>query len=353
MNKMRNKFVNHVMENKIRNINMKSKLLIGLIFIFAIFFLFSCSEKKEPLGISTHPEGWAKPSFPDFHGKAIETNSLTLESCQTCHGQDYQGGTSKVSCFSAGCHDAVYPHPDGFANPNSPNFHEHYFAEINWNLMACQACHGTSYDGEGVSDKNCLSCHISEGGPEACNTCHGSQNNAAPPKDLEGNTETTAQGVGAHQAHVAGTTLSTYRQGDCGKCHIMPASFDAPGHIDNTPHAEVPFSALATMNGELNTSYDRLDAKCDNVYCHGGFEFKKSDSKYPWVYADSVITGNNRTVYWNSVGTGQALCGSCHNLPPKGHIPEDNCGGCHADVVDNNLNIVNEYLHINGQIDVF
>jgi hypothetical protein len=335
---------------------MKRNILFGLISILIIAFLSGCAEKREPLEATTHPDGWDKEAFSTFHGKAIDSKSLTMASCQSCHGEDYQGGTSGVSCFQSGCHDAAYPHPDGFANPNSPNFHAEYLTEINWDLMACQACHGTSYDGKGVSDKNCLSCHTSAGGPEACNTCHGSQNNPAPPKDLEGDTETTDQGVGAHQAHVAGTTWSTFRQGDCGKCHIKPASYDAPGHIDDTPHAEVPFSALATMNGELNTTYDRLDAKCDNVYCHGGFEFKKSDSQYKWAYADSlnpVIKGRNRTMYWKFVGTGQALCGSCHGLPPEGHIAATTCGGCHSDVVDDNFNITNKFLHINGQKDVF
>jgi len=332
---------------------MKQEFLIGLISVLVFIFLFGCSQKREPLSISTHPEGWTKRAYDSFHGKAIDSNSLTLESCQSCHGEDYRGGTSEVSCFSSGCHDADYPHPDGFANPNSPNFHEEYFAEINWNLMACQPCHGASYDGEGVSDKSCLSCHKSAGGPEACNTCHGSQNNAAPPEDLEGHTQTTAPGVGAHQEHVAGTTWSTYKQGECSKCHIAPAAYSDPGHIDATPRAEVPFGGLATMNGQLNATYDKSNFKCDNVYCHGGFEFKKSDSQYQWAYADSIIRGNNPALYWNFVGTGQAVCGSCHGIPPEGHIAASECGGCHGDVVDNNFNITNKFLHINGQIDVF
>jgi hypothetical protein len=331
---------------------MKPKILIGLIFVFSILFLVSCSEKKEPLGISTHPEGWLTQSSPDFHGKVIVSKSLSTASCQACHGDSYEGGTSNVSCFASGCHN-IYPHPDGFANPSSPNFHKQYFAKINWNLMECQTCHGVSYDGNGVTEKNCLSCHKSADGPEACNTCHGSQNNPAPPEDLEGQTATTAPGVGAHQAHVVGTTWSTYKQGECSKCHAALTGFDDPAHIEMTPGAEVPFGALATMNGQLNTTYDMLNASCDNTYCHGGFEFKKSDSQYPWAYSDSLMSGNNPTMYWKYVGTGQAFCGSCHGLPPKGHVQVNTCGGCHADVVDDNFNITNKYLHINGEINVY
>jgi hypothetical protein len=340
------------MENKIRNITMKSNFLIGIIFIISVLLLASCTEKKEPLGISTHPDGWTTQSSSDFHGKVITSKSLSLESCQTCHGNSYEGGTSNVSCYSSGCH-FIYPHPEGFANTNSVNSHDKFFAEINWNLMMCQSCHGADYAGMGTLDKNCLSCHNSAGGPEACNTCHGSKNNAAPPEDLEGNTKTTAQGVGAHQAHVAGTTLSTYKQGECYKCHANLTGFDDPAHIDNTPHAELNFGTLSTQNGQLNPIWDNVNGSCADVYCHGGFEFKKGDSQYQWVYTDSVIAGNNPTLYWKYVNTGQALCGSCHGLPPDGHIEANTCGGCHADVVDDNFNITNKFLHINGQIDVF
>ncbi len=437
---------------------MKSKLLIGLLFILSMVFLFSCSEKKEPLDFSTHPDGWAQESSEQFHGKALLDSNLTLMSCQSCHGEDFKGGSSKVSCFEchdkyphpkgwlnqnslyfhgkilldstltsdycqdchgqdyeggssnvacSDCHDQFphpagwisednsnfhgklllfnilsladcqschgddlsggtsgvacadchenYPHPAGFSDENSESFHAKYISQtLNWDILSCRSCHGTDYSGEtGFQQTNCLNCHRSTNGPEACNTCHGSQNNAAPPEDLAGNTNTTSQSVGAHQAHLVGTTWSTYKPGDCAKCHIKPASYEDSGHIDDTPHAEIPFGALATMNGELNTTYDFLNASCDNVYCHGGFEFKKSDSNYPWAYTDSLISGNNPTLHWKYVGAGQALCGSCHGLPPEGHIQANACGGCHADVVDNNLNITNKYLHINGKKDVF
>lgn len=333
---------------------MKSKLLIGFLFLFAVVLLFSCSEKKEPLETSTHPEGWSMESSADFHGAVLASQSMSLQSCQSCHGENYMGGTSNVSCYSSGCH-TNYPHPAGFENPATLNSHDEYLVETNWDLIQCQSCHGANYDGMGVSEKSCLSCHTAPNGPEACNTCHGSSDNPAPPEDLRGNTNTTSQTVGAHQEHLVGTTWSTYKQGECSKCHVTPDNYDAPAHVlfDDTPHAEVPFGGLATMNGELNTSYDRLNAKCDNVYCHGAFEFKKSDSDYPWAYADSVITGNNPTLYWKYVGTGQALCGSCHGLPPRGHVAANTCGGCHGDVVDDNFNITNKFLHINGKIEVF
>lgn len=439
---------------------MKTKLIFGL-WVISLILLFQCSDNKDPVSVPTHPDGWAEANSANFHGKAIEDGSLSQESCQNCHGADYQGGTSGISCSNSSCHQQYphpdgwknpgaanfhgkfllngtldysycqkchgsdyqggssgvscytchdqfphpggwlqssnqkfhgnfllyglldrqecqkchgddfsggtsgiscytchnnYPHPDGFGNANSENFHSGYIAtQANWNIIPCRECHGTNYAGKGFEEKNCLKCHTAPDGPEACNTCHGNAENAAPPVNLMKESSTLLVTIGAHQAHVTGTTLSTFATGagSCKTCHIQPLHYDDPGHIDNTPHAEVIFNTLATDNGRLNTTWDRVNGSCNNVYCHGGFDFKKENSQYQWAYTGTEMTGTNPTMFWQYLGSGQALCGTCHGLPPQGHIPIASCTGCHASVVDENLHLINKYLHINGQIDVF
>jgi len=49
-----------------------------------------------PHEASSHPDGWK-----DDHGDYVEDNGYT--SCATCHGSDYKGGWSGVSCYQ--CHD--------------------------------------------------------------------------------------------------------------------------------------------------------------------------------------------------------------------------------------------------------
>jgi hypothetical protein len=172
--------------------------------------------------------------------------------------------------------------------------------------------------------------------------------------NLQKQTSTRLITIGAHQPHVEGETWSNYSMGNCNTCHPDVKKYDDPEHIDSsTPYAAVVFNNLATGGGELNTSWNRVNGSCDNVYCHGGFEFKQEDSQYPWAYTESSIQGENPRMFWQYPGTGQALCGSCHGLPPKGHITATSCNGCHNRVVDENLNIVNKFLHINGKIDVF
>ena len=58
-----------------------------------------------------------------------------------------------------------------------------------------------------------------------CKSCHGSVDNPAPPQDLAGNTATTFKTVGAHQAHIKNTVLSTALT--CTDCHPVVGSVDA------------------------------------------------------------------------------------------------------------------------------
>lgn len=326
--------------------------VILLVAFVAIFI--ECSEKREPVSVSTHPAGWLDETSPNFHGKVILQESLSLKSCQACHGEDYQGGEVKIAC--ATCHE-LFPHQQGFADSLSPNFHAVFIAtQLSWNISECRSCHGADYAGENYPQKNCLTCHTQPEGPEACNTCHGSSQNFAPPKDLQGNTDTSAPGVGAHQPHLTDTTWTSAFTRDCQLCHRMPQRYGDPMHVleDDTPgEADISFGDVATDSGKVAARWNRATLTCENIYCHGAFRFSKNESANQWAYADSVITGNNPALVWNSVGTGQADCGSCHDLPPKGHIAATTCNGCHPRVVDANNNIIDRTLHINGKIEVF
>ncbi len=332
---------------------MKRKLTTIFVLIsLTAAVMTGCLDERSTLEVATHPEGWNEKSSTDFHGAAVLSNSLSLESCRSCHGENFQGGTSNLSCFAAGCH-AVFPHPEGFAEKMSPNFHGEFIAEmLQWNILDCQSCHGNDYAGNGVSEKNCLTCHQDVDGPENCSTCHGSAGNPAPPRDLSKNIRVSARGVGGHQVHLSGDTWSTATM-KCNTCHTVPQQYAEGGHIDSSPRAELNFGPLATFGGKVEPVYDRDAASCANVYCHGAFEFPKSESQYPWAYTEESIRGNNPKLFWTTPDAGQAFCGTCHGLPPKGHIAAASCESCHSRVVDRNFNIIDKSLHINGKVDVF
>jgi hypothetical protein len=223
-------------------------------------------------------------------------------------------------------------------------------------MQGCKDCHGSDYTGANTM-VSCKTCHISSNGPEACNTCHGNfaieapLNNWAPPEDLNKNTDTSFRGVGAHQEHLANSTLTSTYALDCTICHRSLTGFDDPNHIVPDSEIELVFNDIATDSGRVTPIWNRTNTTCSDVYCHGNFTFYKADSENELAYADSVIVGNNPVMDWTQVGTGQAECGSCHGLPPTGHAAATNCGFCHGTVVDENNNIIDKSKHINGKID--
>jgi hypothetical protein len=97
-------------------------------------------------GGSVHPTGW---SDGRVHGAEVMANSAT--SCTACHGSDYMGGTSGVSCYT--CHDGPGGHPTGWSRPSV------HGAEVRANgSESCALCHGADYRG-GWTGVSCYRCH--------------------------------------------------------------------------------------------------------------------------------------------------------------------------------------------------
>lgn len=316
--------------------------------------LISCSDIQDeitpPEKLSVHGKETMVKTSANFHGKKIVNGKM--ESCKLCHASDYSGGTAKVSCLD--CHNAINVHTTEINNTKSEKFHGKFIANINWNLAKCSQCHGSNYAGGIVSPK-CTTCHNQPNGPEACNTCHGDFSNPAiiyPPRATNNSIETIDPRVGAHANHLAESNIANAVK--CSECHIVPDKFNSPGHIDNSLNAEVIFGSFSS-SGVSAPSYNFSDNKCSNTYCHGNFEFKKENSNYQFGYVDDKIIGNNYQPIWNKVDGTQGACGTCHGLPPKGHLEVEpkSCGTCHVGVVDKYGKIIDKSKHINGKIDLF
>lgn len=304
--------------------------------------------------INVHKAGIIDTQSTNFHGKFIADNfSGTMISCAQCHGSSYQGGTVSPSCTT--CHATIPVHVDGIVNPVSPNFHGNYIAaNLGWDTRACGSCHKSNYSG-GIASPSCLTCHTETNGPEACNTCHGSLSDPskfAPPRALNGSIETTYPGVGAHISHLYSNNLGS--DISCSTCHKFPQSLYADGHLGSDGKAEILFGQLA-IQGSVNPNYSFANNTCSDTYCHGKFTFYKDSSNFAFAYTASTMVGNNVSVKWNQVDGTQAACGTCHGLPPTGHVAAalTTCINCHPGVVDNQGNIINRTKHINGVKNVF
>ncbi|MCB0730280.1 MAG: hypothetical protein KDC88_04535 [Ignavibacteriae bacterium] len=239
-------------------------------------------------------------------------------------------------------------HPDGFAKLGSQDFHGTILKARNWDMSGCKSCHASDFSG-GLSGTSCNDCHTQANGPEACNTCHGvfaDETKIAPPRDLDNNFETTAKGVGAHTTHIYENELSLPL--GCFDCHsgdFASGNF-VTAHIDGLP-------AEMKLDG-----YNQSELTCSNTYCHGNFEFKKDDVEegFEYIHKGEAIVGENFSPKWNQVDGTQAACGTCHLMPPRGHLLEGSdpdgitcsSNNCHPSAYneDGSLNI---YNHANGE----
>ncbi len=328
-----------------------------LILSFPLLVLVSCSDLKSdlasPEAVSIHGQDVQNHSSTTFHGKILTTEGLNQ--CRGCHSHDFSGGTAQVSCATAQCHKGINVHKPGILDSSSPDFHAVYLKNQVWDLAQCSQCHGANYNG-GAASPTCNTCHPHPGGPEACNTCHGDLSDPskiAPPRALNGVTAITDPKIGAHTKHLFGPVVGNSAL--CGDCHIVPARLTTTGHLGTDGKAEVVFPANKTGIGSTAGVYDFTSNKCSNTYCHGNFELSKATSLYQFAYTAEKMGGLKKEVLWTKIDGTQTTCGSCHGLPPAGHVvySMSTCATCHQGVIDIQGKIIDLTKHINGKVNVF
>lgn len=357
------------------------------------------------IGCATERDRGGEPSggvHRALHGDELRDHDWDFSLCQSCHGDDFAGGTSGVSCLDCHddgptscdtCHDETSgAHPAHLAIAGVPCGECHQVPET-WDAeghiliagqrdespaevvlgalsardvvpprriepprydattqtcssvychggtlgdtaafapvprwqqpgaAACGGCHGEPPDDH--ASERCTSCHrgaphldgvLDVGIRSGCSGCHGDDDSPAPPVGLGGETSPQVYAVGAHRSHLdaPGGVRGPIA---CAECHTVPATLDAPGHIDSAEPAE---------------------AQCDS-YCHG-----------------------DASPVWNQVGVGAASCGTCHGLPPLdadhgADLPLSSCTTCHPSV-DGFGAIVftgaDTTEHLDGDVDV-
>jgi predicted CxxxxCH...CXXCH cytochrome family protein len=345
---------------------MKSMSIKWILLLPAAALVFhACSDPQDaPTAVdnevSVHGANWLNKNSSEFHGTVLAQQNYNAEDCRPCHGNQYDGGVSGVSCYT--CH-ASYPHPaSGWVA--GAGAHYVFLKNNGYDLLSCTPCHGQNYDLVKVNN-SCVTCHSQPGGPEACNTCHGNGSgnpadliNSAPPEGLDGETASNAPAVGAHQAHFA--YFKHLPAGEvCQECHVVPNDFSDPGHVKDDNRAEPlfngPLGNLITEGGSRvpQVVYDFNTNTCSNSYCHGNWGLRKSQSNNDFVYAADVMTGGSAAPNWTN--SGAAPCGSCHGLPPTGHnpFPITACTICHQGVVDGFGVITDSTKHMNGKVNIY
>jgi predicted CxxxxCH...CXXCH cytochrome family protein len=147
-----------------------------------------------------------------------------------------------------------------------------------------------------------------------CTSCHGTNGvNAAPPRLANA---ANANGVGAHQSHVATGSMTTRSVAyACTECH--------PNQTSMT-HANggAPELSWTTGLSGAATTWSDTPATCATSACHGG------------TAAQAAWGGTLRTPVWTDAGETYRGCGACHASPPPlnattHHPANPTCTACH------------------------
>jgi predicted CxxxxCH...CXXCH cytochrome family protein len=362
-----------------------------------------------------HQDGWALPSAHGTAAKSAPTSTAGFSYCQTCHGNDFTGGTALQTCLNTtGCHGAGVnaPHAASWL-PGGTYTHT---TTDQGNAPVCALCHlnnrtppsyATVPAGTTPDCFNNTLCHGAEGhaagwsnpdshgataksspgttsGFSYCQTCHGN--------DFTGGTalQTCLDTAGCHGATVSAphspkpwrggtrthTTTNANNASVCALCHtnganssVQPSPYDptaTPGCFNNTlchadvgaPHAvpytdaalhgpaaktdltyceachATPSNGTAGSNPRFNVAKGSLATGCEGASCHAtnmahpspwrGFVANDTGHMTAGNMANSCVLCHGATL---GGGTGPA-CTSCHKLGSP--LTLTNCTSCHG-----------------------
>ena len=259
-----------------------------------------------------------------------------------CHGAQQTGGTDTMPLWNVvnGTQDAC-----GTCHGKPPTANNHPNSTY-CGYCHTQACNTDCVNGGAGSFKDKTK-HIDgtvQVVGQQCNSCHGNaaaspvtDKDKAPPTDTHGVSATTSVTVGAHQAHLLGSS-NISNPIACTECHVVPATVDAAGHLDANGIADLAWGAL-TKTGGVTPAWDRTTAKCTNTYCHGAKQ-----------------TGGTLTApVWTTVDGMQDACGTCHGNPPPWPHPaatQTTCVNCHAATMKADGTFLDKTKHVNGTVEV-
>jgi predicted CxxxxCH...CXXCH cytochrome family protein len=264
----------------------------------------TCHPPRTDARSAAHPDGLVDIAFTGLalHGGAVPGFDSGTRVCSDvyCHGgRDvvWQAVPGGLGCDA--CHDSQPELHAGF-NDGSPE--------------TCGGCHPASDHLDGTVQTFDL----------GCDACHGSGPLGAPAPAIDGATDSSDPGVGAHRRHLDPTLADRIGSvARCDQCHVVPKSIDSPGHLDSGGQAEV----LLWKGG----SYEPSEQRCVSA-CH----FNKDPGP---VWTDD--SGAERACdACHEAAPTKALDGSAH---PKTEPGLAACVACH---------VFDPSTHVDGKVDL-
>lgn len=281
-----------------------------------------------------------------------------ITQCAQCHpgtidasgAIKLQGGLHVNGVVDTGVHGAGWVAAAGAIQPHglAANFHDPAWPD---GIASCRGCHGQDLDGP-TAATSCNACHAANGQAgwqTSCTFCHGDAGRtafqAAPPVNTRGQTLATDRGVGTHQVHLFGGTISDGVA--CADCHEGQPYADI-AHVNGTVAVSPKIPGTTTAMG----TFDSAAGTCASTYCHGNFRNGKTANVPSWTAPGS-----------------QGACDRCH-APQTGADPSaytgahqfhlsalgagPTCSICHLPGynISSSPPTVNEAAHVNGTVDL-
>lgn len=143
------------------------KFTLSFVIVAGFATLFACNQPNQKASqVATTPEGKTNENlaavFPHSDDFKMKTHPHYFrkdpELCAKCHGKDWSGGNTQVSCSK--CHGEKFPHPAAWALPTN---HGESFTKLNDDdKKRCFVCHNadavkTAKKGE--TKIACQNCH--------------------------------------------------------------------------------------------------------------------------------------------------------------------------------------------------
>lgn len=222
-------------------------------------------------------------------------------------------------------------HAGGILNPDDPDeFHGAVLRRENWNFSICQKCHGADFTG-GSSGVSCTQCHAQQaGGPTSCTTCHGQ-----PPQSGAHQKHVVTAGLDCTECHVKPKQFDDpgHLTGPDGKAKDKATVTFGSRAALGTPRAGAPAWDGSTCSNIYCHGATLQDAKASSTTpswtgtaacgsCHGA---PPANHNAAWT---SCIACHQRTVLATGaspklspvfhangtveVGSGANNCASCH-----------------------------------------
>ncbi len=250
-----------------------------------------------------HPAGWSDPTQHGVSAKAAPNPSTTsgFSTCQTCHGNDFSGGTASTACDS--CHGGSAPHPVSWITGT----YTHTNTDTG-NATVCALCHTNGANspiappsppapaGTAPGCFNSTLCHATP----TCGSCHG-----IPP-----NGSTFPNVAGSHAPHMSANASVA-----CSTCHLGAGSGTAL-HENGVVDVILDTTYNATSGA---AAYAPASLTCSNIACHGSSRTQNA------TQAASRTSTPGPTPVWGS-GTidVNTQCTACHVIGPSAGSPENN-----------------------------